>query len=147
MRQTPESTPTQILIVEDNPGDVRLIREAFRECGIHSTLHVTRDGAEAMEFLKHQGGYRNSPRPSLILLDLNLPRKDGREVLAEIKCEQSLRRIPVVVFSTSRRREDVSCAYDLHANCYVPKPDDLESLIDIGRLIQKLWLNTAVLIE
>lgn len=143
----PSPTPAEILVVEDNAGDIRLLKEAFRECGLTTGIHVTRDGEQAMAFLKQEGNYRGSPRPSLILLDLNLPRKDGREVLAEIKREQSLRVIPVVIFSTSRRREDVLQAYDLHANCYIPKPDNLESLIDIGKVIQRLWLDAAILSE
>lgn len=143
----PSTTPGEILIVDDNAGDVRLLQEAFKECGIDSAMHVTRDGEQALAFLKKEGKYRASPRPALILLDLNLPRKDGREVLAEIKREESLRGIPVVVFSTSRRREDVRRAYDLHANCYIPKPDNLESLIDIGKLLKKLWFHTALLSE
>lgn len=147
MRHHPRSTPGEILLVDDNAGDVRLLREAFREGGVSSVIHVTRNGEEALAFLRRQGSYSNSPRPSLILLDLNLPRKDGREVLAEIKREQSLRRIPVVVLSTSTRREDVARAYDLQANCYIPKPDNLESLIDIGKVIQKLWLNPSLQME
>ena len=144
MRHHPQPAPAEILIVDDNAGDVRLWKEALHESGIASTLHVTRDGEQAMAFLKREGAYSNSPRPSLILLDLNLPRKHGREVLAEIKREQSLRRIPVVVLSTSTRGEDVRRAYDLHANCYIPKPDNLEMLIDIGKLLHKLWLNPAL---
>lgn len=147
VRHHPLTTPVEILVVDDNAGDVRLLKEAFREVGVSSVIHVTRDGEQALAFLKRQGAYSNSPRPSLILLDLNLPRKDGREVLAEIKREHSLRRIPVVVLSTSTRREDVARAYDLQANCYIPKPDNLDSLIDIGKLLQKLWLNPSLQVE
>ena len=143
----PSTAPAEILVVDDNAGDIRLLKEAFKECGIASSMHVARDGEQALAFLKREGDYRGSPRPALILLDLNLPRKDGREVRPEIKREESLRGIPVVVFSTSRRREDVRRAYDLHANCYIPKPDNLESLIDIGKLLQKLWFHTALLAE
>lgn len=100
-----------------------------------------------MAFLKRQGQYSNSPRPSLILLDLKLPRKSGREVLAEIKRERSLRCIPVVILSTSTKYEDVRRAYDLHANCYIPKPDNMETLIDISKLLQKLWLNPMLMTE
>jgi chemotaxis family two-component system response regulator Rcp1 len=110
----------EILLVEDNPGDIRLLQEAFKEGGISSHLNITRDGEQAMAYLRQEGAYSNSPRPAFILLDLNLPRKDGREVLAEIKQDKSLRRIPVVILSTSTNAEDVRRAYDLHANCYVP---------------------------
>ena len=144
-RQSSSHAPFEILVVEDNPGDVRLLTEALKEGGVSTRLHITRDGEQALAFLHGEGEFAGSPRPSLILLDLNLPRKHGREVLAEIKCEKSLRGIPVVVLSTSTRTEDVMQAYDLHANCYIPKPDNLESLIDIGRLIERLWLNEALL--
>ena len=147
MRHHPQDASAEILIVDDNAGDVRLLKEALRESGIASTIHVTTDGEQAMAFLKREGRYSDSPRPSLILLDLNLPRKSGKEVLEEIKREQSLRHIPVVVLSTSTRREDVRRAYDLHANCYIPKPDNLQTLIDIGKLLQKLWLNPALQAE
>jgi len=141
----PSYAPAEILIVDDNACDVRLIKEAFKEGGIVSKFHVTPDGEQAMAFLRREGPYSGSPRPSLILLDLNLPRKSGREVLAEIKSEQSLRRIPVVVLSASTSHEDVGRAYELQANCYIPKPADLAGLIDLGRLLQKLWLNPALL--
>ena len=136
---------TEILLVEDNPGDIRLMQEAFKEGGFSSRLSVTRDGEQAMAFLHHQGPYANSPRPDLILLDLNLPRKDGREVLAELKQEASLRQIPVVVLSTSTSPEDVRTSYDLHANCYIPKPVDLDTLIELGKVIEHFWLGTAIL--
>jgi len=135
----------EVLLVEDNAGDIRLLQEAFKEAGVKCNLHITRNGEEAMAFLHHEGEYANSPRPSIILLDLNLPRKDGREVLAEIKHEQRLLRIPVVVLSTSTNVEDIQGAYGLHANCYIPKPADLASLIGLGQIIERFWLKAAVL--
>src|SRR5438046_423856 len=112
----------RLLMVEDNPADVRLAQEAFKAGKIHNVMHVARDGVEAMEYLHRQGPYAEAGRPDLIFLDLNLPRKDGREVLAEIKADANLRRIPVVIFTTSRAESDVVKTYDLHANCYVVKP-------------------------
>ena len=144
-RETRLRKPVEILLVEDNPGDIRLMQEAFKEGKFLSRLNVARDGEQALAFLRRQGSYADSPRPVFILLDLNLPRKDGREVLAEIKREKSLRQIPVVVMSTSTSVEDVQTAYDLHANCYIPKPADLDKLIQLGKLIERFWLNTAVL--
>jgi two-component system, chemotaxis family, response regulator Rcp1 len=135
----------QVLLVEDNPGDIRLVLEAFKEGGFPCKLHVTRDGEQAMAFLHQEAPYLDSPRPTLILLDLNLPRKDGREVLSEIKHEEGLRKIPVMVMSTSTRAEDIDKAYDLHANCYIPKPVDVEGLVELGRLIERFWLTAAVL--
>lgn len=123
------SLPAEVLLVEDNPGDIRLMLEAFKEGGLTCRLNITRDGEQAMAYLHQKGVYAESPRPALILLDLNLPRKDGREVLAEIKQENKLCRIPVVILSTSTSHEDVQKAYELHANCYLPKPGDLDSLI------------------
>jgi two-component system, chemotaxis family, response regulator Rcp1 len=137
--------PVEILLVEDNPGDIRLIQEAFKESGFASHLHIARDGEQALAFLRQQGEYSRSPRPAFIILDLNLPRKDGREVLAEIKSEKGLRQIPVVILSTSTSTEDVMRAYDLHANCYVPKPLDIEHLVQLGRSLEEFWLSTAIL--
>jgi CheY-like chemotaxis protein len=135
----------QVLLVEDNPGDIRLVEEAFKEGKFPCTLHVARDGEQAMAFLHQEAPYADSPRPTFILLDLNLPRKDGREVLSEIKHEEGLRKIPVMVMSTSTRAEDIDKAYDLHANCYIPKPVDVEGLVELGRLIERFWLTAAVL--
>ena len=135
----------RILLVEDNPGDIRLIQEAFREVGFPGQLAITRDGEQAMAFLRHEGVYRNSLRPSLILLDLNMPRKDGREVLAEIKQSEKFRQIPVLVLSTSTRAEDISNAYDLHANCYIPKPLDLDKLVELGVRLRSFWMCTVAL--
>ena len=138
-------TSGEILLVEDNPGDIRLMQEAFKEGGFRSRLNVTRDGEQAMAYLHRTGPYADCPRPDIILLDLNLPRKHGREVLAELKNEADLRQIPVVVLSTSTSPEDVRESYDLHANCYIPKPIDLDGLIELGKLIERYWLATAIL--
>jgi two-component system, chemotaxis family, response regulator Rcp1 len=135
----------EVLLVEDNPGDIRLIQEAFKDGEIASHLNITRDGEQAMAYLRQEGKYARSPRPAFILLDLNLPRKDGREVLAEIKGDKGLRQIPVVVLSTSTNVEDVRRAYDLHANCYVPKPLDMDQLVHLGRSLEEFWLNMVLL--
>jgi chemotaxis family two-component system response regulator Rcp1 len=135
----------EILLVEDNPGDIRLIQEAFHEGGVFSHLNVARDGEQAMAYLRQEGDYSRSPRPAFILLDLNLPRKDGREVLEEIKRDENLRQIPVVILSTSTDEEDIRRAYDLHANCYVPKPIDMDQLVQLGKSLQDFWLNTVIL--
>jgi chemotaxis family two-component system response regulator Rcp1 len=135
----------EVLLVEDNPGDIRLIQEAFHEGEMSSNLNVARDGEQAMAYLRQQGIYSGSPRPAFILLDLNLPRKDGREVLAEIKQDKALRQIPVVILSTSTNDDDVRRAYDLHANCYVPKPLDIDQLVHIGKSLEEFWLTTVLL--
>jgi two-component system, chemotaxis family, response regulator Rcp1 len=135
----------EILLVEDNPGDIRLIQEAFKEGKVSSHLNITRDGEQALAYLRQEGEYAQSPRPAFIILDLNLPRKDGREVLAEIKKDNKLRQIPVVILSTSTSTEDVRYAYDLHANCYVPKPLDMETLVAFGKTLEEFWLSTAIL--
>jgi len=134
-----------VLLVEDNPGDIRLMEEAVKEGAFTSNMHVARDGEQAMDFLHQQGRFAASPRPDLILLDLNLPRKSGREVLTEIKNERGLRQIPVVVLSTSANPEDISGAYDLHANCYLQKPGDLEGLLELCRSIECFWVRSALL--
>ena len=134
-----------VLLVEDNPGDIRLTQEAFKEGEFSCRLHVVRDGEEAMSFLRRSKPYESSPRPSFLLLDLNLPRKDGREVLTEIKREKELRQIPVFILSTSTAFDDISHAYDNHANCYIPKPVDLERLVEMSRRLEAFWLSTAVL--
>jgi CheY-like chemotaxis protein len=135
----------EILLVEDNPGDIRLTREILREGKVPNTLHSVVDGVEAMAFLRRQGSFAHSPRPDLILLDLNLPKKDGREVLAEIKADLQLRQIPVVVMTTSKADEDVLRSYDLHANCYIPKPVDLDQFIRVIRSIEDFWLTVVKL--
>jgi len=127
--------------VEDNPGDVRLTQEALKEGKVRNKLHVVGDGVEALAFLRQEGEYAETPRPDLILLDLNLPRKNGREVLAEIKEHPNLRRIPVVILTVSQAEEDVLRTYDLHANCYVTKPVDLEQFIKVVGSIEDFWLT------
>jgi len=132
--------PIEILLVEDNPGDVRLTLEVFKESKMRNNLSAVGDGVEALAFLRREGKYVQSPRPDLILLDLNLPKKDGREVLAEIKEDPDLRCIPVVVLTTSQAERDVVRSYNLHANCYISKPIDLEQFIRVVRSIEDFWL-------
>jgi CheY-like chemotaxis protein len=139
------SCPIEILLVEDNPGDVRLTREALKDARVLNNLYVTGDGIEALAFLKRQGKYKDVTRPDLILLDLNLPKKDGHEVLAEIKANPDLRRIPVVILTTSRAEEDILKTYDLHANCYITKPVDLEKFIEVISAIEDFWLTIVKL--
>ncbi len=133
----------RLLLVEDNPGDVRLTIEALKEGRVRNRLSVARDGVEAIAFLRRQGPHAQAPRPDLILLDLNLPRRDGREVLADIKDDAVLRRIPVVVLTTSKAEEDILRTYDLHANCYITKPVDLEQFISVVRSIDDFWLSVV----
>jgi len=142
---TKASAPVEILLVEDNPGDVRLTREALKEGKVYSNLHWAKDGVEALEFLRHQGRFADVPRPDIILLDLNLPKKDGREVLSEIKNDENLKRIPVVILTTSKAEEDVLRSYQLHANCYVTKPVDLEKFIVVVQSIDMFWLTVVTL--
>jgi two-component system, chemotaxis family, response regulator Rcp1 len=137
--------PVEILLVEDNPGDVRLTREALREGKVRNNLAVAADGVEAIAYLRKEGEYENAVRPDLILLDLNLPRKDGREVLEEIKADPSLRHIPVVVLTSSQAEEDIVRAYDLHANCYVTKPVDLDQFIRVVESIEDFWFTIVKL--
>ena len=134
-----------VLLVEDDPGDVLMTREAFEEHKLRNTLHVVNDGVEAVSFLRREGEFADVPRPGLILLDLNLPRKDGREVLAEIKADESLRSIPVVVLTTSEAEEDVLRSYDLHANAYVTKPVDFERFIAVIRQIDEFFVSVVKL--
>ena len=134
-----------ILLVEDNPGDVRLIQEAFRDGKTHASLQVVEDGKEALSFLRREGAYAHAPRPDLILLDLNLPKKDGREVLLEMKGDGHLRRIPVVVLTASHAEEDILKAYDLRANCYVTKPLGFDRCIEVARSIEEFWLTVVTL--
>ncbi len=135
----------KILLVEDNPGDVRLTMEALKDAEVPNKLSVVRDGVEAMEFLRRQGQYATAIRPDLILLDLNLPRKDGRQVLKEIKADDTLKRIPVVVLTTSRAEEDILKAYDLNANCYITKPVDLDQFTQVMQAIEVFWLTVVKL--
>ena len=140
-----ENRPVEILLVEDNPGDERLTREALKEGKVYSNLHWVKDGVEAMSFLRREGRYKDVPRPDIVLLDLNLPRKDGREVLQDIKTDDDLKRIPVVVLTTSKAEEDVLRTYNLHANCYVTKPVDLEKFIVVVKSIDVFWLTIVTL--
>jgi CheY-like chemotaxis protein len=131
--------PVEILLVEDNRGDVRLTREALKPDRPWNTLQVVRDGVEAMAYLRREGEFRGAARPDLILLDLNLPRKDGREVLAEIKADEDLKLIPVVVLTTSQAEEDILKAYGSHANCYITKPVDLPKFMTVVKSIEHFW--------
>lgn len=137
--------PVEILLVEDSPADVRLTQENFKDSKIRNNLHVVNDGVEAMAFLRREGKYVDAVRPDLILLDLNLPRKDGREVLTEIKGDKELKRIPVVILTMSKADEDIIKTYDLHANCYVTKPIDLEQFVRIVKSIEDFWLSLVKL--
>lgn len=133
----------EILLVEDNPGDVFLTKEAFREGDIQHHLSVCEDGDEAMRFLRKEGRHTRAPQPDLILLDLNLPRKDGRELLAEVKTDPCLQQIPVIILTTSEAAQDISGAYRLHANCYLTKPIQMEAFLKMIRSVEDFWLNTA----
>lgn len=135
----------EVLLIEDNPGDVRLTQEAFKDGRVYVNLTVANDGVEAMEILNRKGPYAEKPRPDLILLDLNLPRKNGREVLAEIKADEELRRIPVIVMTTSKAEQDIHRAYNLNANCYITKPVDLEEFLTVVRSIEDFWLTIVTL--
>ena len=139
--------PIDILLVEDNPGDVRLTIEALKEGKVLNTLSVAVDGVEALSFLHREGPYAEAPRPDLILLDLNLPKKDGREVLAEIKTDDKLKCIPVVVLTTSQAEQDIFKSYNLHANCFITKPVDLEQFIAVLQSIEDFWLTVVTLPE
>jgi len=135
----------EILLVEDNPGDVRLTIEALRDSKVQNQLNVVRDGVEALSFLRREGAFVNAVRPDLILLDLNLPRKDGREVLAEIKADARLRTIPVVILTTSRAEQDILRSYELQANCYITKPVDLDQFITVVKSIEDFWFSVVKL--
>lgn len=137
--------PVEILLVEDNPGDVRLTKEALREGKLSTNLSVAPDGVEALAFLHQEGKYAEAPRPDIVLLDLNLPKMDGREVLASLKADPDLRRIPVVVLTTSQAEQDILRTYDLHANCYITKPVDLDQFITIVQSIEGFWFTIVTL--
>ena len=139
------ASSVEILLVEDSPGDARLAREGLSECKIRNTLHVVDDGVKAMAFLRRQGEYAKAPRPDLILLDLNLPRKDGREVLREIKVDEHLKLIAVVILTTSKAEEDIVKSYALHANCYVTKPLGLQQFLHVVRPIEDFWFTIVKL--
>jgi len=137
--------PVDILLVEDNPGDVRLAKEALKDSKVRNIVYSVEDGVEAMAFLRKQGKYADKPRPDLILLDLNLPRKNGKEVLAEIKNDIDLMRIPVVILTVSSSEEDILNSYNLHANCYITKPIDLDQFMKVVRTIENFWLTIVKL--
>ena len=134
-----------ILLVEDNPGDARLAKEALKEGKVNNQLHIVYDGTEATDFLFKRNKYKDAPRPDLIILDLNLPKKDGREVLAEIKEDENLKSIPVVILTTSKAEEDILRAYNLHANCYITKPLDLNKFLEVVKSIEDFWFSIVAL--
>jgi len=143
--QKTETRPVDILLVEDNPGDVRLTKEALKDAKVLNEIYVARDGVEAMHFVHREGSFANAPMPDLILLDLNLPRKDGREVLAEIKKDPKLQHIPVVVLTTSKADEDIIKTYNLHANAYITKPVDLNRFVEIMHALEQFWFTIVKL--
>ncbi|MBM3860870.1 MAG: response regulator [Verrucomicrobia bacterium] len=145
MRNLSAAKPIEVLLVEDNPGDVLLTREALRNDILRVNLTVATEGEEAMEFLRRRGRHADAPRPDLVLLDLNLPRKDGREVLAEIKGDPFLKTLPVIILTTSQAEEDIFKAYALNANCYIQKPMDLEQFIRVVRNIESFWFTVVKL--
>ena len=140
-----EQKPRIIFLVEDNKADVRLIQEAFKNSSLPHEMLTVRDGIEAMAFLRREGEYNTAPRPDLILLDLNLPKKAGREVLAEIKNDSKLKRIPVIVLTTSQNEDDIYHSYDLHVNCYITKSRNISQLFKIVKRIEDFWLETVTL--
>ena len=140
-----EARPIEILLVEDNPGDVRLTMEAFKEAKVRNHISSVGDGEEALLFLRRKGKYAEVARPDIVLLDLNLPKKDGREVLAEVKEDPNLKRIPVVILTTSQAEQDVLKSYNLHANCYITKPVKLEEFIGVAKSIEDFWLSIVKL--
>lgn len=142
---TKKTNPVNILLIEDNPGDVRLTQEAFKEGQISINLDVVMDGVEAIKYLRKQEQYAESMTPDLILLDLNLPKRDGREVLQEIKTDDTLKRIPVVILTTSNAEQDILKSYNLHVNCYINKPVDFDRFFEIIQKIEDFWLTTAKL--
>ena len=137
--------PVEILLVEDNPGDVDLAREALATGKVRTALHVVGDGEQAMDFLRRKGKYVGAPCPDLILLDLNMPKKDGREVLAEVKADEDLKCIPVVILTTSKSEEDILKTYNLHANCFITKPIDLHQFVKVVQAIEEFWLTIVKL--
>jgi CheY-like chemotaxis protein len=139
------AAPLEVLLVEDNPGDVRLTQEAFKDAKVLVNLHVASDGTRAMAFLKREGEHADAPRPDLILLDLNLPKKDGREVLEEIKESPTLKTIPVVILTTSSSEADILRSYQLHANCYITKPVGLAGFLKVVKSIDSFWLTVVKL--
>ena len=145
MTDTATPTPVTVLMVEDNDGDARLAEEALKESKLLNGLHRVKDGAEALDFVRRRGSFSKAPRPDLILLDLNLPKIDGREVLAELKADDDLKTIPVVILTTSEADEDILKSYRLHANCYVTKPVDLDKVLVLVRRLEDFWLSVVKL--
>jgi chemotaxis family two-component system response regulator Rcp1 len=145
MQSISQARPIEILLVEDSSTDVLLAQEALEVAKMRNTLNIVKDGVEAMAYLRKEGVYADAQRPDLILLDLNLPRKDGREVLAEVKADDGLKCIPVVVLTTSKAQEDVLRAYGLHANCYITKPVDFEQFANVVRAIDQFWFTVVTL--
>ncbi len=145
MSEKSNGRPVELLLVEDNPGDVRLTIEALKEGKVRNNLHVVGDGAEALAFLRHEDKFQDSVRPDLILLDLNLPRMDGRELLAIIKEDSHLKQIPVVILTTSKAEEDIVKSYNLHANCYIAKPVDLNQFLEVIKAIEGFWMTIVKL--
>lgn len=145
MQTDTETKPIEILLVEDNPGDVRLTIDAFKEGKVSNNFSVVEDGIEAMAYLRKEGKYVNAKRPDMILLDLNLPRKDGREVLVEVKNDEKLKRIPIIVLTTSKADEDIIKSYNYHANCYISKPVDLNEFLRVVKTIEDFWLSVVKL--
>jgi len=143
MTEAHDAEPVEILLAEDNPGDVKLTRKALEQGQVLNNLHVVSDGVEAMRFLRQQEEYESAPRPDLLLLDLNMPRKDGRAVLEEIKTDDSLKRIPVVVLTSSAAEEDIVQSYDLHANAYLTKPVDFDGFLDVVGRVEEFWLTVV----
>ncbi len=141
----PEPRIVDVLLIEDNPIDVMVTKEAFDKGRLRNHLHAVYDGVEALDFLRRTGSYSNAPRPDLIMLDLNLPKKDGREVLAEIKKDPALRRIPVVILTTSKAEEDIVNSYELHANCFITKPIDLDKFVKVVQSIEEFWFSIVKL--
>lgn len=145
MSDGPKCGPIEILLVEDNPGDVRLTIEALKEGKVSNKINVAADGIEALAFLRREGKYENAPKPDLILLDLNLPKKNGREVLAEIKMDSRLKCVPVVILTSSQAEKDIVTTYNLHANCYITKPVDFGQFIDVVKSIENFWFTVVKL--
>ncbi len=140
-----DNSMVEILLVEDNPGDIRLTQETLKEAKVRNSIHIATDGVEAMEFLHHEGKYNDAPNPDLIVLDLNMPRKNGLEVLAEIKTDDKLKQIPVVILTASKNEEDILISYNQHANCFITKPIDPNQFLNVIKSIENFWLTIVKL--
>ena len=145
MRLSKRIRPVEILLVEDNPGDIRLTKEAMKEAKIINNLNVVEDGVEALAYLRKKGKFKDANRPDLILLDINLPKKNGREVLAEIKQDKNLKQIPVIILTISKAEEDIIKTYELHANCFITKPVDMDQFIKVVKSIEYFWFSIVKL--